>query len=269
MTRTLSSRRISQLAALVHAHAGITLGEDKRPMIEARLAKYVRRTGRTIDALIDEIERANNAQDGSLLDELIDVLTTNFTSFFREVQHFEWLGRHLEQHRKPARIWCAACATGEEAYSLAMTIREANERVGAFYASSLFASDLSRNALEVARRGIYPQTHLASMMPDRVHRWFQRGVGERSGTVRVKNELRDIITFSRHNLLEAPPHDQLDVVFLRNVMIYFDDTTTARVLEHMHEALVPGGFLVVGHAENVRHLARGFRLHGHTLLEKV
>lgn len=265
MTRELSTRRISHLAAMVHAHAGISLGQEKRSMIEARIAKYLRRTGRSIDALIDGID----AEDSVILDELIDVLTTNFTSFFREVQHFEWLDGWLAARRRPARVWCAACATGEEVYSIAITIREVTERLGVFYSSSVFASDLSRNALEIAKRGIYPQTHLAAMSPERVRRWFQRGVGERGGTVRVKNELRDLVTFSRHNLLEAPPHDSLDVIFLRNVMIYFDDETTARTLELMHQSLAPGGFLVVGHAENVRHLARGFRLHGHTLLEKT
>lgn len=264
MTRTLSDRRLSHLAAMVHAHAGISLGHEQRSMIEARLAKYLRRTGRSVEALVAGID----GESSEMLDELIDVLTTNFTSFFREVQHFDWFGRWLTERRKPARIWCGACATGEEAYSLAITMREVNENLGQLYASSLYASDLSRNALATAQRGIYPRTHLAALNPDRVRRWFQRGVGDHDGTVRVKGELRDLVTFTRHNILEPPPHDALDVIFLRNVMIYFDDETAIRVIEHMRSALAPGGYLVVGHAENVRHLARGFQLHGHTLLEK-
>lgn len=260
----LTDHALSRLAAIVHERAGITLGPEKREMIEARLAKLVRRTGRPIATLVRDLERDDG---GEVMDDLLDVLTTNFTSFFREQPHFDWLARWFGT-RRSARVWCAACATGEEAYSLAITLHEASARANVLYGVELHATDLSRRALGLAQRGVYPSTLVDNLDRGLVHRWFQRGVGEQSGLVRAKRELRDGIRFGRHNLLDEPPLEQVDVIFLRNVMIYFDDPTQARVIARMREALVPGGFLVVGHAENVRRLAHGFAMHGHTILEK-
>lgn len=265
--KTLSDRHLERLAQIVHAQAGITLGVEKRTMIEARLAKYVRSTGRPIEGILAALESEDRDR---VLDDLLDVLTTNFTSFFREAAHFDWLANTwYGPQRRAARVWCAAAATGEEPYSLAIALGEAAAQHGMLFGVELHATDLSRRALEVARLGIYPGSHVESLDRARVRRWFQRGVNAQDGTVRVKRELRDAITFARHNLLDPPPFEGLDLIFLRNVMIYFDDETQAQVLAHMHGALARGGMLVVGHAENVRRLTHGFRMHSHTILEKL
>lgn len=265
----LSERDLGRLAEAVHAAAGITLGPEKRTMIEARLAKLARRTHRPLAALLREIEQD---RDGPAMSDLLDVLTTNYTSFFREADHFAWLtDRWLPAavaERRPLGVWCAAAATGEEPCSLAISLHEGAERLGAT-PPTLHATDISRRALEVATAGVYPAGHVATMDPARVRRWFQRGVGARDGWVRVKRELASAIAYGRHNLLEGAPVRGLDLIFLRNVLIYFDDATQTRVLENMYEALSPGGYLVIGHAENVRRLRHRFVMRTHTLLEKA
>ncbi len=266
----LSERDLGMLAAAVHAAAGITLGPDKRTMVEARLAKLVRRTQRPLSALLSEIE---HDRDGPAMADLLDVLTTNYTSFFRESDHFDWLANtwlpNAVRQRRPLNLWCAAAATGEEPCSLTMTVHETAERLGITPPAVIHATDISRRALEVATAGVYPDGHVASLDPARVKRWFQRGVGARSGWVRVKRELAGAISYGRHNLLDTAPFRGLDLIFLRNVLIYFDDPTQTRVLERMHEALAPGGFLVIGHAENVRRLSHRFAVRTHTTLEKL
>ena len=266
----LSDRDLQRLAALVHRHAGINLGPEKRVMIEARLAKLVRRRQRPVPELIGEVERE---PDGEVMADLLDVLTTNYTAFFREAAHFAWLASTwiplVVRRRRPVRVWCAAAATGEEPYSLAIALREGFEAANVEFQVELVCTDLSNRALAVARAGVYPATHVAGLDAARTRRWFQRGVGASDGTVRVKPELARLVQFSRHNLLDEPPWREVDLIFLRNVMIYFDDPTQARVLETLRSALTVGGFLVVGHAENVRRLSRGYRMHGHTILERA
>lgn len=265
----LSERDLGRLADAVHAAAGISLGPEKRVMIEARLAKLSRRTNRPLADLLKEIE---HDRDGAAMADLLDVLTTNYTSFFREADHFAWLTEHwlptAVRQRRPLDVWCAAAATGEEPCSLAITLLEGAERLDITPPAAIHATDISRRALEVASAGIYPASHVAGMDAGRVRRWFQRGVGSRAGWVRVKRDLASAISYGRHNLLEPPPFRDLDLVFLRNVLIYFDDPTQTRVLDRMYEALAPGGFLVIGHAENVRRLKHRFAMRTHTILEK-
>lgn len=266
----LSERDLGRLAEAVHAAAGITLGPEKRVMIEARLAKLSRRTQRPLSALLNEIE---HDRDGSAMSDLLDVLTTNYTSFFREADHFTWLTETwlpaAVRQRRPLDIWCAAAATGEEPCSLAISLHEAAERLGVTPPGPIRATDISRRALEVASAGVYPAGHVSTLEPHRVRRWFQRGVGPRDGWIRVKRELAAAIAYGRHNLLEPAPARGLDLIFLRNVLIYFDDKTQAQVLGRMYEALAPGGFLVIGHAENVRRLQHRFVMRTHTLLERT
>jgi chemotaxis protein methyltransferase CheR len=265
----LKDSDLGRLAAAVHAAAGITLGPEKRTMIEARLAKLARRTQRPLADLLAEID---HDREGEAMANLLDVLTTNYTSFFREPQHFGWLAETwlpaAIAARRSTEVWCAASATGEEPYSLVMCLHEAAARLGLGAPSSIRATDISRRALEVAAAGIYPATHVDTMDRGRLRKWFQRGVGEQAGWVRVKRELASSVSFSRHNLLDEPPFQGLGLIFLRNVLIYFDDATQTQVLARMHQALAPGGFLVIGHAENVGRLRHGFTMHGHTVLER-
>jgi chemotaxis protein methyltransferase CheR len=268
-TARLSDRDLQRLMAVVHRHAGIALGPEKRVMIEARLAKLARRSTRSLSELISAAEAE---PEGPVMNDLLDVLTTNYTSFFREPAHFAWLADTwlpaMVRRRKPLRVWCAAAATGEEPYSLAITLREGLERAGVDLPLELWCTDVSRRALAVAVAGVYPAGHVQNLDPMRRRRWFRRGVGDAAGRVRVSPELAKVPTFARHNLLDPPPWSSVDLIFLRNVMIYFDDATQARLLATLHGALAPDGFLVVGHAENVRRLVRGFRMHGHSILEK-
>lgn len=265
----LSERDLQRLMAVVHRHAGIALGPEKRVMIEARLGKLARRTTQSLHELIGAAEAE---PDGPVMNDLLDVLTTNYTSFFREPAHFAWMADTwlptMVRRRRPLRVWCAAAATGEEPYSLAITLREGLEQAGVDLPVELWCTDVSRRALAVAVAGVYPASHVQNLDPMRRRRWFLRGVGASEGRVRVNPELARMTTFARHNLLDPPPWTQVDLIFLRNVMIYFDDATQAKLLATLHGALAEHGFLVVGHAENVRRLVRGFRMHGHSILEK-
>jgi chemotaxis protein methyltransferase CheR len=266
----LGDRQLGQLVDAIRSAAGIALGLEKREMIEARLAKLARRSDRPLESILREIEHDH---DGPAMADLLDVLTTSYTAFFREPDHFDWLARvwlpRAAAARRPLAIWCAAAATGEEPCSIAMTVHEAAAELGVAPPAVIHATDISRRALEIATAGIYPETHLAAMEPAQVKRWFQRGVGGKRGWVRARRELAGAIEYRRHNLLDPAPLRGLDLIFLRNVLIYFDDATQERVLERMREALVPGGFLVIGHAENVRRLGHGFVMHGHTILERT
>jgi len=199
--------------------------------------------------------------------QFVNCLTTNLTSFFREEHHFPLLAQELKNHAGGVRIWCNAASTGEEPYSLAMTCAEA---MGNTSAAKIVASDIDTNVLATASRGVYP-ADARGLSPERLRAHFLKGKGGNAGSIRVKPELARLIEFRSHNLMDTrwSLGDPFDIVFCRNVMIYFDAPTQRRVLERIHGVMKPKSLLFVGHSENFTEFKDLFRLRGKTVYERV
>ncbi len=257
----------SRVQGLIYQRAGISLHNGKQAMVYSRLSRRLRETG--YQSFKDYLSFLD-LHDGPEWQEFVNALTTNLTSFFREQHHFEILASHLKS--KPSnsnwRIWCSAASTGEEPYSIAMTAMESLNPSGKF---NLVASDIDSKVLALAERGIYKIDGLKGISEARVQRFFLRGKGLNEGMVRVKSELQNAIQFLSVNLIrdDWPFRDPFNVVFCRNVMIYFDSPTQRKVLEQIHRVMIPGGLLFVGHAENFSESRDLFVLKGKTVYERI
>ena len=264
---TLAPADFERIRQLIYQRAGISLHAGKQAMVYSRLARRLRETRHTgFSAYLQWLEKG--APD-SEWQEFVNCLTTNLTSFFREDHHFLALVEDLRARAsRPLRIWCNAASTGEEPYSLAMT---AVETLGVSAQVKLVCSDIDTNVLETARRGVY-NADARGLSPERLRRHFLRGTGSNAGSIRVKPELARLIEFRSFNLMSrewGTLGDPFDIVFCRNVMIYFDGPTQRKVLEQIHRAMRPGGLLYVGHSENFTDSSDIFRLRGKTIYERV
>ncbi len=259
-------RDFERVRRLIHERAGISLNSGKRAMVYSRLSRRLRDTGhRSFSQYLQSLEQGGSAGEWQ---EFINCLTTNLTAFFREDHHFVALAEELTRRgRQPLRLWCNAASTGEEPYSIAMTVHEA---LGAGHGCSLLATDIDTKVLATAARGVYG-VEAKGLDDARRRAHFLRGTGANAGQMRVKPELARMIEFRTHNLMDArwSLGAAFDIVFCRNVMIYFDAPTQRRVLEGMHAAMKPGSVLFVGHSENFTDARDLFRLRGKTIYERV
>ena len=256
----------ARVQSLIYQRAGISLHDGKHAMVYSRLSRRLRETGHaSFREYLDWLER----HDGPEWQEFVNALTTNLTAFFREQHHFEILATYLRS--KPAgtpwRVWCNAASTGEEPYSIVITALEA---LGAKAPFKLTASDIDSRVLATAAQGVYRMDALKGLSSERLQRFFLRGKGGNAGLMRAKPELRNAIEFMIVNLIrdDWPFREPFDVVFCRNVMIYFDAATQRSVLERIHRVLKPGGMLFVGHAENFSESRDLFTLRGKTVYER-
>lgn len=258
-----------QVRALIHQHAGISLGSAKRTMVHGRLSRRLRETGD--HSFADYLKRlASLSGEAALAErqEFVNCLTTNLTSFFREKHHFQILATELVARRgERLRLWCNAASTGEEPYSMAMTAAEA---IGPHPDVQIVASDIDTKVLEVAAQGVY-DADSRGLDGECLRRHFLRGKGENSGSIRIRAERARLIEFRAFNLIEEhwSLGEPFDMVFCRNVMIYFDRQTQRRVLERMHRITKPAGLLFAGHSENFNHSSDLFRLRAQTVYERV
>ena len=233
---------------------GLDLKRGKEELVSARLAKRLRQGRfRTFSEYFDFVR---SDPTGDALIGLIDALTTNHTSFLREPQHFEFLKTKVfaTWRRGPLRIWSAASSTGEEPYSIVCAA--AVDYPSTLESLRVLATDISTRVLASARTGVYSKAALASAPPQWVSRCFLRGRGASEGFYRVRPELARLVEFQRLNLIEPIPFDErFDVIFCRNVMIYFDKSTQQSLVRSLAARLVPGGFLFVGHSESLTGVA--------------
>ena len=255
----------ARVQALIYQRAGISLHDGKHAMVYSRLSRRLRDTGHT--SFRDYLSWLET-HDGPEWQEFVNALTTNLTAFFREQHHFEIFASHLRS--KPSanwRVWCNAASTGEEPYSIVITALEA---LGANASFKLTASDIDSRVLATAAQGVYRLDSVKGLSPERLQKFFLKGKGGNAGMVRAKPELRRAIDFMSVNLIrdDWPFKEPFDVVFCRNVMIYFDAPTQRRVLERIHRVLKPGGMLFVGHAENFSESKDLFTLRGKTVYER-
>lgn len=257
----------ARVQSLIYQRAGISLHDGKHAMVYSRLSRRLRETGhRSFHDYLGWLE----SHDGPEWQEFVNALTTNLTSFFREHHHFEILTDVLRKS-VPAgdgwRVWCNAASTGEEPYSILMTAVGA---LGPQARFRLWASDIDSKVLATAARGVYRLENLKGLDSALLQRFFLRGKGGNEGLVRVKPELQRLVEFLSVNLIrdDWPFREPFDMVFCRNVMIYFDASTQRRVLEKIHRVMKPGGLLFAGHSENFNDSRDLFVLRGKTVYER-
>jgi len=261
------------LRQLASRHTGISLSEQKRDLVYARLARRLRVLGlvrfRDYCALLED-------DAGEELEQFTNAITTNLTSFFREVHHFEFLGHEvvpllLERYRKTRRlrIWSAGCSSGEEPYSLAITLCEAIPDIDS-YDVRILATDLDSNMLETAVAGIYSEEQIQGIDGHVVQRWFLRGKSTNSGKVRVTQDLRRLVTFRRLNLVDGwPMRGEFDAIFCRNVVIYFDKPTQRMLFDRFADIMHPDSYLFIGHSETLHKITDRFQLIGKTIYRRI
>lgn len=250
---------------LIYQRAGIVLAEHKREMVYSRLARRVRE--HRLTRFSDYLARLDQHPESKEWEAFTNALTTNLTAFFREAHHFPLLASHIAKSSGPVRIWCAAASTGEEPYSIAMTVMETlGPRA---LESSIHATDIDTDALAKAREAVYPLDQVTKLSEERLKRFFLRGSGARVGQARVRPELTALVEFKTLNLLAPhwPLEGRFDAIFCRNVMIYFDKETQSRILDRFVPLLKPNGLLFAGHSENFSYINQAFRLRGQTVYE--
>lgn len=257
-----------RVCRLIRERAGINLQPGKQAMVYSRLSRRLRETGTPSFAVyLDRLERLDIQHDE--WQAFTNCLTTNLTSFFRESHHFDVLAQQFAAWNAPrCRIWCSAASTGEEPYTLAMV---AAESLRSGITAEILATDIDTHVLATAARAVY-SAEARGLSPERLKRHFLRGVGNNAGSIRVRPELARMIRFETFNLMSngwASLGEPFDIVFCRNVMIYFDHATQRRVLEQIHRVMKPHGRLFVGHSENFTDAKGLFRLEGKTVYERL
>ena len=251
------------LADMACQHTGIQVSDDKYEMYYARLARLLRRQGfDSFSRYIDWIR-----QDEQAFSEFINAITTNVTAFNRESHHFDYLYKHLSKVRaRSVAIWSAGCSSGEEPYSIVIALRHLCQQGAAL---QVVATDIDTAVLEKARAGIYPLSSIEVYSPATRKQCFLKGKGDKAGYCRVKDWLRQRVSFHQLNLISSWRMErQFDAIFCRNVMIYFDSATKTTLIKRFSAQLKPGGLLFLGHSESINQLRQDFRHVGKTIYQK-
>lgn len=261
----LTDNDFSKIRALIHQRAGIALGAQKRQMVYSRLSRRLRELGlREFSSYLRFLEADPNHGEWQ---SFTNALTTNLTAFFREAHHFPVLAEHARKCPPPLTVWCSAASTGEEPYSIAMTLIEAlgNRATSA----SVLATDIDTQVLAKGEAGIFTMEQASKLSPERLRRFFLKGTGAQAGKVRIRPEVAAMVQFSQFNLLESrwALKESFDAIFCRNVMIYFDKPTQGKILQLFAPLLKPHGLLFAGHSENFSFASQLFRLRGQTVYE--
>jgi chemotaxis protein methyltransferase CheR len=263
-----SDRDFQRVRRMVHEQLGISLSDSKRQLVYGRLSRRLRALQlREFNTYLERVEGG----DAEELQHFCNAITTNLTSFFRENHHFEFLANQLIPHLELAsrdsrriRIWSAGCSTGEEPYSIAMVLMERAGHLLKDWDIRILATDIDTNVLEHARQGVYSSDRLERMDGKRRLRWFKRGEGE--DHYKISDTIKQIVTFRELNLIsEWPMKGPFDVVFCRNVVIYFDRATQRQLVNRMEAIQRPGDYLILGHSESLLDVSTRYRLVGNTI----
>jgi len=257
---------------IVYDHAGISLADSKQNLIYNRLSRRLRSLNfNDFNLYLTYVEGEGYDQEFT---HLINAVTTNLTFFFREIHHFDYLADDLfpsllkrNAQTKKVRIWSAGCSTGEEPYSIAIVAKEV---FPSDWDVQVHASDLDTNVINTAKIGLYQIDSLKGVSHERVKRWFLKGSGNNEGMVKVKPELQTIIHFQQVNLMhDWPWKEGFDIIFCRNVVIYFDKPTQQKLFKRYHELLRDQGHLFIGHSESLYKVSEQFKLLGKTIYQKL
>jgi len=264
----LSDKEYMEIAEFVHKTAGINLKDGKKELVRTRLSKRIRALD--FKNFRDYFKHVMGDQTGEEIVFLLDALSTNLTSFFREPQHFQFMAKDflpvLEQRRRAKnsrrlRIWSAACSSGEEPYTIAMVVMDKNPYFAQGGDFKILATDISTKVLNVAKQGVYGPERVKDIPAATLQKFFTRIETERGDKMyQVSPEMRRLIAFRRLNLMEPLPFtNPLDLIFCRNVMIYFDKETIAKLVENYYRILAPGGYLFIGHSESLSGFKHPFK----------
>lgn len=259
----LSDIHFRRISELIYQRAGIVLADHKREMVYNRLVRRLRLLGlNDFGSYLAMLESDTSSAEWQAF---INALTTNLTAFFREAHHFPILAEHARSRPNNYNVWSTAASTGEEPYSIAMTLSEA---LGPRMANCrIQASDIDTQVLEKATAGVYRQEELRTLSPQQLQKFFLKGTGPHSGLVRARPELTQMVAFQQLNLLanQWQLNGPFDAIFCRNVMIYFDKETQEKILRRFVPLLKPGGLMFAGHSENFSQISREFYLRGQTV----
>lgn len=261
----ISDQEFSQVQKLILEWAGISLGPNKRPLVIGRLSKRLRHY--QMASFSDYLSRPLRENPGER-QIMIDLLTTNETYFFRESAHFDYLAQHIVPalRSRPLRIWSAACSTGAEPYTLAMVLSEVLPD-GDW---SILATDINTSVLETARSGLYDISAADKIPPHFRERYCLKGVRSKAGLMMIDPKLKSRISFQQFNLQTTFDRiGSFDVIFVRNVMIYFNAETKQRLIARMEQSLNPGGYLIVGHSESLHGLGRHLAMRKPSIYQKT
>jgi len=263
-----TDKNFNTLRDIVGERTGISLSEHKRDLVYGRLTRRLRILSmKSFDEYCDLL--LNNP--GDEMEHFTNAITTNLTSFFREQHHFDFLSDELlpdllqRNGHKGLRIWSAGCSTGEEPYSIAMTLRESIPNIDN-YDIRILATDLDTNVVKHASSGVYSASRVEGMSKERLKRWFLKGKGEKAEYVKVSSELRNMIAFQQLNLMNAwPMRGKFDIIFCRNVVIYFDKPTQSVLFDRFANQMQGSSHLIIGHSENLNNVTDRFSLIGKTI----
>ena len=259
-----TQRDFDRVRAMIHHRAGIALADGKQEMVYSRLARRLRATGgQSFTQYLDALEQDAATSEW---ESFTNALTTNLTSFFREPHHFPVLAAHANSHAEMS-VWCSASSTGEEPYSIAMTLCDAYRSLTP--PVRIIATDIDTDVLATAASGVYPDERIASLPDEQRRKYFLRGRGAQQGLVRLRPELRRLVEFMPLNLLAPgwPVKGPFDAIFCRNVMIYFDKPTQKQILSRFVPLMKRDALLFAGHSENFLYASDALRLRGKTVYE--
>ena len=265
-------KHFDYIRKLVSRQTGIVLADAKQNMVYSRLSRRVRTLG--LDSFDEYCEVLRQGDEQELVN-FVNAITTNLTAFFRENHHFEFLANKLLPQLMQAkaasrrlRIWSAGCSTGEEPYSIAMVLREVIPARDDWDVKIL-ATDLDSNVVDTAHRGVYAEERVNGLGRERLRRWFRKGHGANAGKVRVSPELQELITFKQLNLMHGwPLRGPFDLIFCRNVVIYFDKATQKVLFDRYADLLDTAGHLFIGHSESLYKVTDRFENLGNTIYRK-
>ncbi|MGD9332036.1 MAG: protein-glutamate O-methyltransferase [Desulfobacterales bacterium] len=259
LTTELNRNQFQEISRIVYRQCGISLKSGKEALVRARLMKRLRAL--QIPSIKEYLELIGSEQGRTEIGTLIDVMTTNKTDFFRESSHFDYLAETIlpRLDTRRLRFWSAACSSGEEPYTLAMVLRENIPGIDQ-KDILILSTDISTQMLETARKGVYTKARMAGVPRAYVQKYFDRCDLGTEKAFRVSPVLRKLIRLAPLNLMEPwPMKGRFDVIFCRNVMIYFDRPTQQRLVKRFHDLLTPGGFLFVGHSEGLSGIRHEFQ----------
>ena len=268
----LSNKDFNFVCRYIYEKSGIVLNDSKREMVYRRFTRIIRDKGLESFSDYCHLLKANPEAEQSYF---INAITTNLTSFFREQHHFNYLTEHelprlIKQGNKRIRIWSSASSTGEEPYSIAITLMESLKSYLRSWDVKILATDIDGNVLNTGKQGVYDHKRIEDIPEAFKRKYFSRGKGLNSSKVKVSQDLQQLITFKELNLMnDWPMKGPFDVIFCRNVIIYFDKTTQMELFDRFYHLLAPNGLLILGHSENLGAYQKHFESVGRTIFRKL
>ncbi len=268
-----TDRHFKKICGLIYDHTGITMPDTKSQLVYSRISKRIRSLSlNNFDEYCQLISSKNNDSE---IKHFINSVTTNLTGFFREEHHFEYLSKTIlpelklkHQYDRRIRIWSCACSTGKEPYSIAIAIKESPVNLNGWDVKIL-ATDIDTDVLNVGKTGVYNEDDTKGLTDSQIKKYFRKGRGENEGMLKASKALRDLITFKQLNLMhDWPMRKSFDVVFCRNVIIYFNKETQAFLFKKIANQMNSDSYLMLGHSESLFNVNDDFKLLGKTIYQR-